>query len=51
MRVLASLDGSAGSAEPAEGLAGRVDTTGVGDRSLCARWLSLCGEAFAGKPR
>ena len=51
MRVLSSPDGSTGSAEPVEELAGTVRTIGGGARSLCARWLSLSGAAFAGERR
>jgi hypothetical protein len=53
MRVLPSADGSSGSAEPepVEELAGRMRATGAGARSLCARWLSLSGAAFAGERR
>jgi hypothetical protein len=47
MRVLRSADGSSRSAEPVEALAARVRATGAGARSLCARWLSLSGAAFA----
>jgi hypothetical protein len=51
MRVLPSADGSSGSAGPVEELAGRMRATGAGARSLCARWLSLSGAAFAGERR
>jgi hypothetical protein len=51
MRVLPSADGSSGSAEPVEELAGRMRATGAGARSLGARWLSLSGAAFAGERR
>ena len=51
MRVVPSADGSTGSAEPVEDLAGKMRTTGAGARSLCARWLSLSGAAFAGERR
>ena len=51
MRVLPSADGSTGSAEPDEELAGRMRATGAGERTLCARWLSLSGAAFAGERR
>jgi hypothetical protein len=51
MRVLPSADGSSGSAEPAAKLAGRMGATSAGARSLCARWLSLSGAAFAGERR
>ena len=52
MRVLPSADGSSGSAEPVEELAGRMRATGAGARSLCAaRWRSLSGAAFAGERR
>lgn len=51
MRVLPSSDGSSGSAEPVEELAGRMRATGAGAASLCARWLSLSGSAFGGERR
>lgn len=51
MRVLPSADGSSGSAEPVEELSARLRATGVGARSLCARWLSLSGAAFAEERR
>jgi len=51
MDALSSADGSTGSAEPVEELAGRVRASGGGARSLCARWLSLCGAGFAGERR
>lgn len=51
MDALSSADGSTGSAEPVEELAGRMRATGAGARSLCARWLSLSGAAFAGERR
>jgi hypothetical protein len=51
MGALLSADGSTGSAEPVEELAGRVRATGAGGRSLCARWLSLSGAAFVGERR
>ena len=51
MGVLPSADGSTGSAEPVEELAGRVRTTGAGGRSLGARWLSLSGASFAEQRR
>jgi hypothetical protein len=51
MGVLPSADGSTGSAEPVEELAARVWATGAGARSVCARWLSLSGAAFAGEQR
>ena len=51
MDALSSADGSTGSAEAVEELAGRVRATGAGARSLCARWLSLCGAGFAGERR
>ena len=51
MRVVPSADGWSGSAEPVEELAGRVRASGGGARSLCARWLSLCGAGFAGERR
>jgi len=46
-----SADGSTGSAEPVEESMARVRATGAGARSLCARWLSLSGAAFAGDRR
>jgi hypothetical protein len=51
MRVLPSVDGSTGSAEPVEELAGRMGATGAGAPSLGVRWLSLSGAAFAGERR
>jgi hypothetical protein len=48
MRVLRSADGWSGSAEPLEGLTGRIRATRAGARSLCARWLPLSGAASAG---
>jgi hypothetical protein len=51
MRGLLSAGGSSGSAEPVEELAGRMRATGAGARSLCARWLSASGAAFAGERR
>jgi hypothetical protein len=51
MGVLLSADGSTGSAEPVEELAGRMRAIGAGARSLCARWGSLSGAAFAGERR
>ncbi len=51
MHVLPSADGSTGRAEPVEELAGRVLVTGDGARSVCARWRSLSGAAFAGERR
>jgi hypothetical protein len=36
MDALSSADGSTGSADPVEELAGRVRATGAGARSLCA---------------
>jgi hypothetical protein len=51
MRVLPSADGSSGSAESVEELAGRMRATGVGARSLCATWLSLSGAVLAGERR
>jgi hypothetical protein len=51
MDALSSADGSTGSAEPVEELAGRVRATGAGARSLCARWLYLSGAAFTGERR
>jgi hypothetical protein len=51
MDALSSADGSTASAEPVEELAARVRATGAGARSLCGRWLSLSGAAFAGEQR
>ena len=51
MGALLWADGSSGSAEPVEELAARVRATGVCATSLCARWLSLSGAAFAGERR
>jgi hypothetical protein len=51
MGVLPSAEGSSGSAEPLEELTARMRATGAGARSLCARWLSLSGAAFAGERR
>ena len=51
MDALSSADGSTGSTEPVEELAGRMRATGAGARSLCARCLSLSGAAFAGERR
>ena len=51
MGALPSAHGSTGSAEPVEELAGRMRATGAGSRSLCARWLSLSGAAFAADRR
>jgi hypothetical protein len=51
MRLLPSADGSGGSAEPVEELAGRVRATGAGARSLGATWFSLSAAAFAGEWR
>ena len=51
MRVLPSADGSSGSPEPVEELAGSMGGTGAGARSLCARWPPLSGAAFAGERR
>ena len=51
MDALSSADGSSGSAEPVEELAERMRVTGASERSLCARWLSLSGAAFAGERR
>ena len=51
MGALSSADGSIASAEPVEELAGKVRATGAGARSLCERWLSLSGAAFAGERR
>ncbi len=50
MRVVPSADGASGSTEPetVEKLAGRMRAIGAGARSLCPRWLSLSGAAFAG---
>lgn len=49
MRVLPSTYAPSGSAEPVEELAGRVRATRAVRQSLCARWLSLSGAAFAGE--
>jgi hypothetical protein len=49
MHGLPSSDGSSGRAESAEELVGRVPVTDAGGRSLCARWLSMSGAAFAGE--
>jgi hypothetical protein len=51
MDALSSADGSSGSAEPVEKLAGSVRATGSGARSLGARWLSQSGAPFAGETR
>ena len=51
MGALLSADGSTASAEPVEELAARVWAAGAGARSLCARWLSLSGAAFARERR
>ncbi len=51
MRVLPSAAGSSGSAEPVGELAGRMRATGAGAPSLCARWRSLSGAAFASERR
>lgn len=51
MRLMPSADGSSGSAEPVEELAGRMRATGAGARSLCARWLSASGATFAAERR
>jgi len=55
MDALLSADPSSRGAEPVEELGGRMRATGaavwVGARSLCARWLSLSGAAFAGERR
>ena len=51
MDALSSADGSTGSAEPVEELAARIRAPGAGPRSLCTRWLSLSGAAFAGERR
>ena len=51
MGALPSADGSTGSAEPVEELAGRMRATGAGARSLYARLVSLSGAAFAGERR
>jgi hypothetical protein len=50
MDGLRSADGSSGSAEPIEESA-RMRANGAGARSLCARWLSLSGAAFARERR
>ena len=49
MGALLSADGSSGSAEPVEELAGRMRATGAGAPSLGARGPSLSGAAFAGE--
>ena len=51
MDALSSADGSTGSAEPVEELAGRMRATGGGARSLRGRMLSLSGAASAGERR
>ena len=51
MGAFLSADGSSGSAEPVEELAGTMRETGAGARPLCARWLSLTGAAFGGEGR
>jgi hypothetical protein len=51
MGALLPAEGSTGSAEPVEALAARVRATGADARSLCARWLSRSGAAFAGERR
>ncbi len=51
MRVLPSAEGSSGSAEPVEELAGRMPETGAGAPSHCARCLPLAGAAFARERR
>jgi hypothetical protein len=51
MDALSSADGSTGSPEPVEELAGRMRATGAGARSLGARWLPPSGAAFAGERR
>ncbi len=51
MSGLLSADGSTGSAEPVEELAGIMRMTGAGAQSLCARWQSLSGAALAGERR
>ncbi len=51
MDALSSADGSTGSAEPVEEMAGRVRVTGSGARSPCGRRLSLSGTPFAGERR
>ena len=52
MRVFPAADGSSGSAEPVEELAGRARATGAGvRRSRGARWMVLSGAAFAGEHR
>ena len=47
MGALPLADGSTGSAERVVELAARVRATGAGAPSLCARWLSPSGAAFA----
>ena len=51
MGALPSADVSTRSAERVDELAVRVRATGAGALSLCARWLSLSGAAFAGERR
>jgi hypothetical protein len=51
MHVLPSADGSSGSAEAVDELAGRMGATRAGAPSLRARWLSPRGAAFAGERR
>ena len=51
MRVLPSVDGTSGSAEPVEESAGRMAATGAGGPSLCAMWPSPADAGFAGERR
>ena len=48
MRVVRSVRGPSGIAEPVEQSAGNVRATGTGARSMCSRWRSPSGAAFAG---
>ena len=49
MRVLPSVAGSSGSAEPIEESAGTMRAAGAGAQGLCTRWRSLSGAAFEGE--
>ena len=51
MGALLSADGSTGSAEPVEELAGRVRATGAGAPSRRGTWRSLSRAAFAEEGR
>ena len=51
MRVLVSVVGSSGSAEPVEESAGTMRATKAGARASCPGWRSLSGAAYAGKRR